>query len=98
VDPEADPSPPPPHRRSAPTPPRAPPPAPTPATPPRAPPPPAPTPATPPPWSPVLHRQRSPPSRPPATSCSSPERIRCKEVSNFILEKWYENEKVTSTL
>jgi hypothetical protein len=25
----------------------------------------------------------------------SPEKVRCKEVSNFILEKWYENEKVT---
>jgi hypothetical protein len=25
----------------------------------------------------------------------SSEKVRCKEVSNFILEKWYENEKVT---
>jgi hypothetical protein len=26
------------------------------------------------------------------------KKMRCKEVSNFILEKWYENEKVTSSL
>jgi hypothetical protein len=26
------------------------------------------------------------------------KKMRCKEVSNFILEKWYENENVTSSL
>jgi hypothetical protein len=51
-----------------------------------------------PPQSPVLHRQRCPPPPPPVASYSPPEKMRCKEVSNFILEKWYENEKVTSSL
>jgi hypothetical protein len=58
---------------------------------------PAPTPL-PPPRSPVLYRQRCPPPPPPAASCFPPEKMRCKEVSNFILEKWYENEKVASSL
>jgi hypothetical protein len=93
VDPEVDPSPPPPHPhsawpplRSAPPPPRAPPPPPTTA------------PAPPPPRSPILCRQRCPPPPPPTASCSPPEKMRCKEVSNFILGKWYENENVTSSL
>jgi hypothetical protein len=67
------------------------------APPPRAPPPRAP-PALAPPLSHVMRRQRCPPPPPPTASCSPPEKMRCKEVSNFILEKWYENEKVTSSL
>jgi hypothetical protein len=59
---------------------------------------PLPLPLPPPPQSPILHRQRCPPPPPPAASCSPPEKMRCKEVSNFILEKWYENVKVTSSL
>jgi hypothetical protein len=92
VDPEADPSTPPPHPCSAWPPLRSAPPR-------HAPPPPAPAPTpAPPPRSPVLHRQRCPPPPPPTASCSPPEKMRCKEVNNFILEKWYENEKVTSSL
>jgi hypothetical protein len=92
ADPEADPSPPPPRPRSA-WPPlcSAPPP-------PRAPPPAAVAPAPPPTWSPILHRQRCPPFPAPAASCSPPEKMRCKEVNNFILEKWYENENATLPL
>jgi hypothetical protein len=58
---------------------------------------PPPPPAPPTPQSSVLRRQRCPPPPPPTASCS-PEKMRCKEVSNFILEKWYKNEKVTSSL
>jgi hypothetical protein len=97
ADPEVDLSPPPPRPHSAwpplhsaPPPPRAAPPPPTAA--------PAPPPLLPPPWSPVLCQQRCPQPPPPATSYSPPEKMRCKEVSNFILEKWYDNEKVTSSL
>jgi hypothetical protein len=82
VDTEADLSPPPPRPRSSPTPRSAPPPP----------------HAVPPPQSPILHRQRCPPAPPPAASCFSPEKIRCKGVNNFILEKCYENGKVTSSL
>jgi hypothetical protein len=59
---------------------------------------PAPPPLPPPPRSHVLRHQRCPPPPPPAVSCSPPEKMRCEEVSNFMLEKWYENEKVTSSL
>jgi hypothetical protein len=72
ADPEADLSPPPPRPRSAPPPHSAP-------TPPHATPPP-------PPRCPVLCCQRCPPPPPPAASCSPPEKMRYKEVSNFILE------------
>jgi hypothetical protein len=90
VDPEADPSPQPrPHSAWPPLPSAPPPPPPPPA--------PAPSPLPPPPRSPILHCQWCPPPSPPATSCSPPEKMRCKEVSNFILEKWYGNEKVTSS-
>jgi hypothetical protein len=50
--------------------------------------------APPPPRSPILRHQRCPPPSPPAASYSPPEKMRCKEVSNFILEKWYENERL----
>jgi hypothetical protein len=50
---------------------------------PRSAPPPAPAP---PPRSHILHRQRCPPPPPPAASYSPPEKMRCKEVSNFILK------------
>jgi hypothetical protein len=87
VDPEADPSPQPrPHSAWPPLPSAPPPPPPPPA--------PAPSPLPPPPRSPILHCQWCPPPSPPATSCSPPEKMRCKEVSNFILEKWYENERL----
>jgi hypothetical protein len=88
ADPEADLSPPPPRPHSAWPPLRS------------APPPPcaAPPPLPPPPRSPILRRQRCPSPPPPAASCSPPEKMRSKEVSDFILEKWYENEKVTSSL
>jgi hypothetical protein len=94
ADPEANPSPPPHRPRSTWPPLRS-------APPPHAPPPPTPpalASAPPPPRSPVLHRQRCPTPPPPVASYSPPEKMRCKEVSNFILEKWYENEKVTSSL
>jgi hypothetical protein len=96
AEPEAYLSPPPPHPHSAWPPLRsAPPPRVAPPPPPHAtPPPPVAAPAPPPPQSPVLHRQRCPPPPPPAASCSPPEKMRCKEVSNFILEKWYENERL----
>jgi hypothetical protein len=84
---EADPSPPPSRHRSASPPPRSAPPHPV-----------APAPPPPPHQSPILHHQRCPPPPPPAESCCPSEKMRCKEVINFILEKWYENEKVTSSL
>jgi hypothetical protein len=55
------------------------------------PPPPALAPTRPPPRSPVLHLLLPP-------QAILHPKMRCKEVSNFILEKWYENEKVTSSL
>jgi hypothetical protein len=62
ADPEADPSPLPPHPRSAWPPLRS------------APPPPRAAPPPPPPWSPILRCQRCPSPPPPTASCSPPEK------------------------
>jgi hypothetical protein len=92
ADPNVDPSPPPPRPHSAWSPLRSAPPPPHVAATAPAPP------LHPPPQSPILHHQRCPPPPPPTACCSPPKKMRCKEVSIFILEKWYENEKVTSSL